>query len=109
MIGFTAGAGIVVRNSILVEFVEQRLREGMPLAEAVVVAGAARFHAMLLTALAVVVGARQSRDFHHLCGGCVSQFRQEDAVERRHKQVTLGKGCGTDATVRRILVRSSGL
>jgi multidrug efflux pump subunit AcrB len=58
MIGFMAGAGIVVRNSIiLVDFIEARLAEGMPLAEAVVDAGAVRFRPMLLTALAVVVGA----------------------------------------------------
>ena len=58
MIGFIAGAGIVVRNSIiLVDFVELRLAEGMPLAEAVVDAGAVRFRPMLLTAAAVVVGA----------------------------------------------------
>src|SRR6266498_4471419 len=58
MIGFMAGAGIVVRNSIiLVDFIEQRLAEGMPLGEAVVDAGAVRFRPMLLTALAVVVGA----------------------------------------------------
>ena len=58
MIGFMAGAGIVVRNSIiLVDFIELRLREGMPLADAVVDAGAVRFRPMLLTALAVVVGA----------------------------------------------------
>ena len=58
MIGFMAGAGIVVRNSIiLVDFIEQRLAEGQPLAEAVVDAGAVRFRPMLLTALAVVVGA----------------------------------------------------
>jgi multidrug efflux pump subunit AcrB len=58
MIGFMAGAGIVVRNSIiLVDFIEQRLAEGMPLDEAVVDAGAVRFRPMLLTALAVVVGA----------------------------------------------------
>jgi multidrug efflux pump subunit AcrB len=58
MIGFIAGAGIVVRNSIiLVDFIELRLREGMPLAEAVIDAGAVRFRPMLLTALAVVVGA----------------------------------------------------
>jgi multidrug efflux pump subunit AcrB len=58
MIGFIAGAGIVVRNSIiLVDFIELRLREGMPLAEAVVDAGAVRFRPMLLTAAAVVVGA----------------------------------------------------
>ena len=58
MIGFMAGAGIVVRNSIiLVDFIEQRLAEGMPLDQAVVDAGAVRFRPMLLTALAVVVGA----------------------------------------------------
>jgi multidrug efflux pump subunit AcrB len=58
MIGFMAGAGIVVRNSIiLVDFIELRLAEGMPIAEAVVDAGAVRFRPMLLTAMAVVVGA----------------------------------------------------
>ena len=58
MIGFIAGAGIVVRNSIiLVDFIELRLREGMPLEQAVVDAGAVRFRPMALTAAAVVVGA----------------------------------------------------
>jgi multidrug efflux pump subunit AcrB len=58
MIGFIAGAGIVVRNSIiLVDFVELRRREGMPLDEAVIDAGAVRFRPMMLTAAAVVVGA----------------------------------------------------
>ncbi len=58
MIGFMAGGGIVVRNSIiLVDFIELRLREGMPLDEAVIDAGAVRFRPMLLTAMAVVVGA----------------------------------------------------
>ena len=54
----SAGAGIVVRNSIiLVDFIELRISHGLPLAEAVVEAGAIRFRPMLLTALAVVVGA----------------------------------------------------
>ena len=58
MIGFIAGAGIVVRNSIiLIDFIELRLAEGMPLAEAVIDAGAVRFRPMFLTAAAVVVGA----------------------------------------------------
>jgi len=58
MIGFIAGAGIVVRNSIiLVDFIELRLKEGMPLADAVVDAGAVRFRPMLLTAAAVIVGS----------------------------------------------------
>ncbi|MBL9206028.1 MAG: efflux RND transporter permease subunit, partial [Opitutaceae bacterium] len=58
MIGFMAGAGIVVRNSIiLVDFIELRRSHGQSLREAVVEAGAVRFRPMLLTALAVVVGA----------------------------------------------------
>jgi multidrug efflux pump subunit AcrB len=58
MIGFMAGAGIVVRNSIiLVDFIELRISHGLPLREAVVEAGAVRFRPMLLTALAVMVGA----------------------------------------------------
>ncbi|MCP5418017.1 MAG: efflux RND transporter permease subunit [Chromatiaceae bacterium] len=57
MIGFIAGAGIVVRNSIiLVDFIKLRVKQGMPLADAVVDAGAVRFRPMLLTAMAVVVG-----------------------------------------------------
>jgi multidrug efflux pump subunit AcrB len=58
MIGFIAGAGIIVRNSIiLVDFIQLRRAQGMPLEEAVVDAGAVRFRPMLLTAAAVVVGA----------------------------------------------------
>ena len=58
MIGFLAGAGIVVRNSIiLVDVIELRLREGVPLEEAVVDAGAVRFRPMALTAAAMIVGA----------------------------------------------------
>jgi multidrug efflux pump subunit AcrB len=58
MIGFIAGAGIVVRNSIiLVDFIELRLKEGMPLDAAVIDAGAVRFRPMMLTAAAVVVGS----------------------------------------------------
>jgi multidrug efflux pump subunit AcrB len=58
MIGFIAGAGIVVRNSIiLVDFIELRIAQGMPLDLAVIDAGAVRFRPMMLTAAAVVVGA----------------------------------------------------
>ncbi len=58
MIGFIAGAGIVVRNSIiLVDFIELRLQAGETLEKAVVDAGAVRFRPMMLTAAAVVVGA----------------------------------------------------
>ncbi|MDX2185373.1 MAG: efflux RND transporter permease subunit [Opitutaceae bacterium] len=58
MIGFMAGAGIVVRNSIiLVDFIELRRSHGLSLRDAVIEAGAVRFRPMLLTALAVVIGA----------------------------------------------------
>jgi multidrug efflux pump subunit AcrB len=58
MIGFIAGGGIIVRNSIiLVDFIELRRSQGMSLEEAVVDAGTVRFRPMLLTAAAVVVGA----------------------------------------------------
>jgi multidrug efflux pump subunit AcrB len=58
MIGFIAGAGIVVRNSIiLVDFIELRLSMGETLRQAVIDAGAVRFRPMLLTAAAVVVGS----------------------------------------------------
>ncbi|HZL45745.1 MAG TPA: efflux RND transporter permease subunit [Opitutaceae bacterium] len=57
MIGFMAGAGIVVRNSIiLVDFIELRLGHGRPLREACIESGAVRFRPMMLTAFAVVVG-----------------------------------------------------
>ncbi|MBI5711530.1 MAG: efflux RND transporter permease subunit [Candidatus Eisenbacteria bacterium] len=57
MIGFIAGAGITVRNSIiLVDFIELRRAQGLPLKDAVVDAGAVRFRPMVLTAAAVAVG-----------------------------------------------------
>lgn len=58
MIGFIAGAGIIVRNSIiLVDFIEHQMMQGFTLKEAVVSAGVLRFRPMLLTAAAVVVGS----------------------------------------------------
>jgi len=58
MIGFIAGAGIVVRNSIiLVDFITMRRQQGETLENAVVEAGAVRFRPMVLTALSVVAGA----------------------------------------------------
>ena len=58
MIGFIAGAGIIVRNSIiLVDFIRLKTAEGMPLEAAVEEAGVVRFRPMLLTAAAVVVGS----------------------------------------------------
>ncbi|MDQ7834845.1 MAG: efflux RND transporter permease subunit [Humidesulfovibrio sp.] len=58
MIGFIAGAGIVVRNSIiLVDFINLRRSEGHSLEDSVIEAGAVRFRPMLLTAISVVAGA----------------------------------------------------
>ncbi|MES2393461.1 MAG: efflux RND transporter permease subunit [Acidobacteriota bacterium] len=58
MIGFIAGAGIIVRNSIiLVDFIEVRRKDGLTLRDAVIDAGAVRFRPMLLTAGAVVLGS----------------------------------------------------
>lgn len=58
MIGFIAGAGIIVRNSIiLVDFIELRRKHGYSLEQAVIDAGAIRFRPMLLTAAAVIVGS----------------------------------------------------
>tara|TARA_R110001592_G_scaffold99005_5_gene282236 strand:- start:6984 stop:10163 length:3180 start_codon:yes stop_codon:yes gene_type:complete len=58
MIGVIALAGIMVRNSILlVDFIELRLEEGIPLKQAVIEAGAVRTTPILLTSGTVVIGA----------------------------------------------------
>ncbi len=58
MIGFMAGAGIIVRNSIiLIDFIEQQMKRGVHLKEAVISAGILRFRPMLLTAAAVIFGS----------------------------------------------------
>ena len=58
MIGFIAGAGIIVRNSIiLVDFMEHQLKKGLGLQQSVISAGVLRFRPMLLTAAAVVAGS----------------------------------------------------
>lgn len=101
MIGFIAGAGIIVRNSIiLVDFIELRRSHGVPLAQAVVDAGAIRFRPMLLTAAAVVVGASvilfdpifQGLAISLMAGEVASTFLSRMAVpvlyylsERRHE------------------------
>lgn len=105
MIGFIAGAGIVVRNSIiLVDFIELRRSHGVPLAQAVVDAGAIRFRPMLLTAAAVAVGASvilfdpifQGLAVSLMAGEVASTFLSRMAVpvlyylsERRHSDHVL--------------------
>jgi multidrug efflux pump subunit AcrB len=57
-IGMIALAGIMVRNSVLlIDFVNLRLEEGIPLKQAVIEAGAVRTTPILLTAGTVVIGA----------------------------------------------------
>ncbi len=58
MIGVIALAGIMVRNSVLlIDFIELRLKEGIPLEQAVVESGAVRTLPILLTAGTVIIGA----------------------------------------------------
>ncbi|MDD7318078.1 MAG: efflux RND transporter permease subunit [Prevotella sp.] len=58
MIGFIALAGIMVRNSILlIDFIDMRMRQGVPLKQAVIDSCAVRTMPILLTAGSVVLGA----------------------------------------------------
>lgn len=58
MIGMIALAGIIVRNSILlVDFINEQVRGGMALKEAVINSSAVRAKPIALTALAAIVGA----------------------------------------------------
>jgi len=58
MIGMIALAGIIVRNSILlVVFIQDLLREGQPLEEAVVLASSVRIKPIFLTAVSAMLGA----------------------------------------------------
>jgi len=58
MVGVIALSGVVVRNSLLIiDFVQDYMRDGMSLREAVTEAGAVRLRPILLTALAIVLGS----------------------------------------------------
>lgn len=58
MIGFIALAGVMVRNSVLlIDFIDIRIKDGIPLKQAVIEAGAVRTTPILLTAGAVALGA----------------------------------------------------
>jgi multidrug efflux pump subunit AcrB len=100
MIGFIAGAGIIVRNSIIVvDFIELRRREGVPLAEAVIDAGAVRLRPVLLTAAGVVVGASvilsdpifQGLGLSLIAGGVASTFLSWPAVPVLYYMLNAGK------------------
>jgi len=58
MIGFIALGGVMVRNSVLlIDFINIRLAEGIPLKQSIIEAGAVRTTPILLTAGAVALGA----------------------------------------------------
>ncbi len=58
MIGMIALAGIIVRNSILlVDFINQQIAAGQPLAQAVIGAASIRARPIVLTGLAAMIGA----------------------------------------------------
>jgi len=58
MIGVIALSGVVVRNSLLIiDFVLDYMKQGIPLHEAVSEAGAVRLRPILLTALAIILGS----------------------------------------------------
>lgn len=58
MIGMIALGGIVIRNSIvLLEFIAESRKDGMPLKEAILQSGAVRFRPIMLTALTTLMGA----------------------------------------------------
>lgn len=57
-IGMIALAGVMVRNSLLlIDFIEIRLKDGIPIKQAIIDAGAVRTTPILLTTGAVVIGA----------------------------------------------------
>ncbi len=100
MIGFIAGAGIIVRNSIIVvDFIELRRAQGVPLAEAVIDAGAVRLRPVLLTAAGVVVGASvilsdpifQGLGLSLIAGGVASTFLSWPAVPVLYYMLNAGK------------------
>ena len=56
MIGFIALAGIMVRNSVLlIDFIDMRIEQGIPLKQAVIESGAVRTTPIILTAGSVVL------------------------------------------------------
>lgn len=58
MIGMIALAGIMVRNAVLlIDFIDMRLDQGIPLRQAIIESGAVRTTPILLTSGAVVIGA----------------------------------------------------
>ncbi|MFX4086883.1 MULTISPECIES: efflux RND transporter permease subunit [Sphingobium] len=58
IVGIIALSGVVIRNSLLIiDFIQEYLKEGMPIAEACRTATAVRLRPILLTTLAIVLGS----------------------------------------------------
>src|SRR3546814_12949586 len=58
IVGIIALSGVVIRNSLLIiDFIQDNQKHGMPLAEAARMAGAVRLRPILLTTLAIVLGS----------------------------------------------------
>jgi len=58
MIGMIALGGIVIRNSVvLIEFIQEAVKQGMTLKEAILESGAVRFRPIMLTAATTLLGA----------------------------------------------------
>lgn len=58
MVGIIALSGVVIRNSLLIiDFIQDNLKHGMPLDVAVRQAGAVRLRPILLTTLAIILGS----------------------------------------------------
>jgi multidrug efflux pump subunit AcrB len=58
MIGMIALGGIVIRNSVvLIEFIQDAVKQGTPLKDAILESGAVRFRPIMLTAATTLLGA----------------------------------------------------
>ena len=58
MIGMIALGGIVIRNSVvLIEFIQDSIKQGMPIEQAIKESGAVRFRPIILTAATTLLGA----------------------------------------------------
>jgi multidrug efflux pump subunit AcrB len=73
LVGVLALSGIVIRNSLLiVDFVLDYRKQGMPLKEAIVEAGAVRLRPILLTTMAIIFGSMVMLTDPVFCGLAIS-------------------------------------
>lgn len=73
LVGVLALSGIVIRNSLLIiDFVLDYRKQGMPLKEAIIEAGAVRLRPILLTTMAIVFGTMVMLTDPVFCGLAIS-------------------------------------